>query len=56
MRLLLGCSVAAACHARRGRVATASPRHELEEAVVASADGIPTWIEVCALVEGHELH
>lgn len=56
MRLLLGCPVAAACHARCGRVASASPRHEFKEAVVAGADGVPTWVKVCALVERHKLH
>lgn len=55
MGLLLRCP-AAACHAGGGRVAPASPRHELEEAVVAGAGGVATRVEVCALVERHELH
>lgn len=55
MGLLLWCPVAA-CHARGGRVASASPSHELEEAVVAGADGVASRVEVCALIERHELH
>lgn len=55
MGLLLRCPVAA-CHAGGGRVAPASPRHELEEAMVAGTSRVATRVEICALVERHELH
>lgn len=54
--LLRRAAAAIAHHARCGRVTPTPPRDELEEAVVAGADGVAARIEVCALVEGHELH
>lgn len=56
LRAAMGLKRATGPYTRRGRVAPAPPGLKLEEAVVASADGVAARVEVCALIEGHELH